>query len=653
MMDRKTPAVPVPTPNAKKKSAGSSAGAHGKGLLKDQLELVKIQVDGRTRYGIKQIDEKLSFDKGFYVFIRAIQALTSHNQGVIVVGLAGPSGSGKTAFSEKVQDFMPGCAVLSLDNYNDASRLIDGNFDDPRLTDYELLLQNIQDLKNGKDVEAPIYNFKTSSREGHRTIKVPESRVVIVEGIYALSEKIRPLLDLRVSVTGGVHFDLVKRVLRDIKRSGQAPEEIIQQITDTVYPMYKAFIEPDLNTAHLKIYNTFNPFSGFMAPTYILKSAKTVTPEAIKAVLKENHTSRMDSDTYDIYLLPPGEDVETCTSWLRMRNRDGRYNLMFEEWVTDGPFIISPRITFEVSVRILGGLMALGYEIGTMLKRSSQVYADETVTVKLDDIEGMDRQYVQIQGKDRAAVGEVGRRLGLEDTYIARSYIEQLQLEKLTASFQYVTEDLRRRFMVDGEPLLHENSIGSSPILSSSFRRTTGFSIPDRVAMSTSAPLANGVHMGKLGRNGKQSGSCNSSGLLSHHIRGGVPDANGNGNGYSSRHSSELSVDDDWEPRPPSSSNFSKVEKMVARLTDRMEEMAARPADGNASISAHVLDLTTQQQALSAQVQALAKVVAGIDRRLASADEATSYYWGASTAVAFVATGALAAVALLSVSGRR
>jgi hypothetical protein len=65
-------------------------------------------------------------------------------------------------------------------------------------------------------------------------------------------------------------------------------------------------------------------------------------------VPQENHTSRMDSDTYDIYLLPPGEDVETCTSWLRMRNRDGRYNLMFEEWVTDGPFIISPRITFEV-----------------------------------------------------------------------------------------------------------------------------------------------------------------------------------------------------------------------------------------------------------------------------------------------------------------
>ena len=60
----------------------------------------------------------------------------------------------------------------------------------------------------------------------------------------------------------------------------------VMQITDTVYPIYKAYIEPDLNTAHLKIYNNFNPFSGFMAPTYILKSAKRVVPEQIKAVLK-------------------------------------------------------------------------------------------------------------------------------------------------------------------------------------------------------------------------------------------------------------------------------------------------------------------------------------------------------------------------------
>ena len=141
---------------------------------------------------------------------------------------------------------MPGLCVLSMDMYNDASMLLDGNFDDPRLTDYELLMENLSDLKSGKTVETPVYSFKESKRVGTKTVACPESNVIVVEGIYALSDKLRPLQDLRVSISGGVHFDLVKRVMRDIDRSGQEPEDIIHQISETVYPMYKAFIEPDL-----------------------------------------------------------------------------------------------------------------------------------------------------------------------------------------------------------------------------------------------------------------------------------------------------------------------------------------------------------------------------------------------------------------------
>lgn len=66
-------------------------------------------------------------------------------------------------------------------------------------------------------------------------------------------------------------------------------------------------------------------------------------------------TEDTDIETYDIYLLPPNEDPETCASWLRMRNREGRYQLMFEEWVTEGPFIITPRISFEVRLQLNSG----------------------------------------------------------------------------------------------------------------------------------------------------------------------------------------------------------------------------------------------------------------------------------------------------------
>ncbi|KAL6177939.1 hypothetical protein ACLB2K_049460 [Fragaria x ananassa] len=400
-------------------NSGAESPRPRSGLLRDQAQLVKRK--DCDRYEISPIPDILSFEKGFFIVIRACQLLAQKNDGLVLVGVAGPSGAGKTIFTEKVLNFMPSIAVITMDNYNDASRIIDGNFDDPRLTDYETLLENIHGLKAGKAVEVPIYDFKSSSRIGYRTVEVPSSRIVLIEGIYALSEKLRPLLDLRVSITGGVHFDLVKRVLRDIQRAGQEPEEIIHQISETVYPMYKAFIEPDLKTAHIKITNKFNPFTGFQNPTYILKSNRTVTVDQIKAVVSEEHKETTE-ETYDIYLLPPGEDPEACQSYLRMRNRDGKYNLMFEEWVSDSPFIISPRITFEVSVRLLGGsaLKLIGW--------SSLV-----------------------QGKDRLYVKSIAEQLGLEGSYVPRTYIEQIQLEKLVNDVMALPDDLKSKLSIDDD----------------------------------------------------------------------------------------------------------------------------------------------------------------------------------------------------------
>lgn len=99
------------------------------------------------------------------------------------------------------------------------------------------------------------------------------------------------------------------------------------------------------------------PHHVLQDPTYIIKSTKVVEEEDVRSVLSDEYTSSDEQETTDIYLLPPNEDPETCTSWLRMRNRNGRYTLMFEETVCDGDVMISPRIKFEVGVRILGGLM--------------------------------------------------------------------------------------------------------------------------------------------------------------------------------------------------------------------------------------------------------------------------------------------------------
>lgn len=64
---------------------------------------------------------------------------------------------------------------------------------------------------------------------------------------------------------------------------------------------------------------------------YLFQSARNVTVDQIKDVLSEDFKETTEQ-TYDIYLLPPGEDPETCQSYLRMRNKDGKYSLMFEVW---------------------------------------------------------------------------------------------------------------------------------------------------------------------------------------------------------------------------------------------------------------------------------------------------------------------------------
>lgn len=122
----------------------SGAESHQKrsGLLKDQVRLVKRK--DSNHYEIAPIQNPLSFEKGFFIVIRACQLLAQKNDGIILVGVAGPSGAGKSVFTEKILNFMPSVAVISMDNYNDASRIVDGNFDGKSVA--QLLLSGYEAL---------------------------------------------------------------------------------------------------------------------------------------------------------------------------------------------------------------------------------------------------------------------------------------------------------------------------------------------------------------------------------------------------------------------------------------------------------------------------------------------------------------------------
>ena len=61
----------------------------------------------------------------------------------------------------------------------------------------------------------------------------------------------------------------------------------------------------------------------------------------------------------------------------------------------------------------------------------------------------------------------------------------QIQLNKLTTSFQTVPDDLRAQFDLDGMP--DDSPMGKSPLLQSPlFKRTTGFAINERPTLASS-----------------------------------------------------------------------------------------------------------------------------------------------------------------------
>ena len=228
--------------------------------------------------------------------------------GLLVVCVGGPSGSGKTSFCKRLLELLAGSTQLSLSNYIDVdmAELAGGNIDDPRATDFSLLLRNLSELRAGRDTLAPVYDFKQRARNGWTKVSPPANGVLIVEGVYALNAVVRTMSDLCVSISGGVHFDLVKRIKRDCMLSaggtvsdddeaaaaaaaaaGGDGGQLLQNISETVFPFFKAFVEPDLQLAHVRVTNAHNPFSGFLDQAqYSLKSDKAVSTQDIEAYME-------------------------------------------------------------------------------------------------------------------------------------------------------------------------------------------------------------------------------------------------------------------------------------------------------------------------------------------------------------------------------
>ncbi len=183
------------------------------------------------------------------------------NNKTLLIGISGGTGSGKSTVTKKLVELIKeeNVAVIEEDSYyKDQSNIsfeerVKTNYDHPFAFDNKLLIEHLKDLKSGKSIEKPLYDFELHNRK-KETLLVEAKEVVILEGILILSEEeIRDLLDIKVFVDTDSDVRIIRRILRDIKERGRSLDSVIYQYMKTVRPAHLQFIEPSKKYADIII----------------------------------------------------------------------------------------------------------------------------------------------------------------------------------------------------------------------------------------------------------------------------------------------------------------------------------------------------------------------------------------------------------------
>jgi len=170
----------------------------------------------------------------------------------LILGIAGGSGSGKSTIAKSLLAALPVGAGVLLEQdhyYRSQSHLPAGerelvNYDHPDSLELSLLAHHVDELKAGRTIQRPSYDFAQHDR-AKDFVTVAPAPVLVVEGILVLADaELRRRFDVRVFVDTDADIRLMRRIRRDLEHRGRTFAQVRKQYYDTVRPMHLAFVEP-------------------------------------------------------------------------------------------------------------------------------------------------------------------------------------------------------------------------------------------------------------------------------------------------------------------------------------------------------------------------------------------------------------------------
>ena len=177
---------------------------------------------------------------------------------VLIIGIAGGTGSGKTTITRKIiENFGPDVSVINHDNYYKAHHNMPYeeraklNYDHPNAFDTDLLIGALKELRQGRSVVCPVYDYTIHDRS-EETITIKPARVIIVEGILIFENReLCDQMDIKIYVDADADVRILRRIVRDVRDRGRSLDSVINQYLATVKPMHEQFVEPSKRNADI------------------------------------------------------------------------------------------------------------------------------------------------------------------------------------------------------------------------------------------------------------------------------------------------------------------------------------------------------------------------------------------------------------------
>ncbi|MGE5139000.1 MAG: uridine kinase [Rudaea sp.] len=184
----------------------------------------------------------------------------------LIIGVAGGTGSGKTTVASAIVDRVGRDRIAwvqhdsyyrdrSGESFEERSRV---NYDHPDSLETELLIAHLKELRDGRPVFVPVYDFAAHTRKSETRVVKPQP-IILVEGILIFADPaLRKLFDVKIFVDTDADLRLIRRLQRDMAERRRTFESVITQYVETVRPMHLEFVEPSKRYADVII-----PEGGF------------------------------------------------------------------------------------------------------------------------------------------------------------------------------------------------------------------------------------------------------------------------------------------------------------------------------------------------------------------------------------------------------